>query len=213
MSEQPANVKRGLIISISGPSGSGKGTLINRASALDGNLCYSVSATTREMRFGEAEGVNYYYKTEEEFDRLINNGDVLEWDSFCGHRYGTLRSELESKISAGRDVILDLTVPGSLAIKKAFPEDTATVFILPPSYEALESRIRGRQRENEEQLAKRVASAKKEVLLFDRFDYALINGELQEAVENLLAVIKAERLSYKRNKDILERLNLKGEIV
>lgn len=205
--------KRGLIAVISGPSGSGKGTLINRLAELDGNLCYAVSATTREMRLHEAEGVNYYYKTEPEFDALIAKGEILEWDSFCGHRYGTLACELEDKISAGRDVILDLTVPGAMAIKKAFPQDTVTAFILPPSMKELERRIRERQRETEEQLRQRVEAAAGEVESFRQFDYTVVNDDLEEAVDRLWAIIKAERLTYQRNQDVLDRLNLKGAIV
>ncbi|MBR5280667.1 MAG: guanylate kinase [Clostridia bacterium] len=204
---------RGMIVVISGPSGSGKGTLINHVMKQDSNVCYAVSATTREMRYGEAEGVNYYYKSDAVFDQLVAENEILEWDSFCGYKYGTLRSELESKISKGQDVILDLTVPGARAIKKAFPEDCITAFILPPSIEELENRIRGRQRENEDQLKLRIEAAKQEVEFFREFDYTVINDDLDTGVDHLWAVIKAERLSYKRNSDVLNRLNLKGAIV
>ena len=206
-------VRRGIIAVISGPSGCGKGTLINRIVKQDENVCYAVSATTREMRYGEAEGVTYYYKSDAEFDRLVAQHEILEWDSFCGFKYGTLRRELESKIAKGQDVILDLTVPGARAIKQAFPDDCITAFILPPSIEELENRIRGRQRETEEQLKLRVAQAAKEIELFREFDYAVINDDLDAGVDNLWAVIKAARLTYKRNSDVLNRLNLKGAIV
>jgi guanylate kinase len=179
----------------------------------DSNVCYAVSATTREMRYGEAEGVNYYYKSDAVFDQLVAEKEILEWDSFCGYKYGTLRSELESKISKGQDVILDLTVPGARAIKKAFPEDCITAFILPPSIEELENRICGRQRENEDQLKLRIEAAKQEVELFREFDYTVINDDLDTGVDHLWAIIKAERLTYKRNSDVLNRLNLKGAIV
>lgn len=208
-----SQTRRGIIAVISGPSGSGKGTLINRIVKQDSNVCYAVSATTREMRYGEAEGVTYYYKSDAEFDALIAKEEILEWDSFCGYKYGTLRSELESKISKGQDVILDLTVPGARAIKNAFPEDSVTAFILPPSIEELERRIRGRQRETEEQLKMRVAEAAKEIELYREFDYTVINDDLDEGVDSLWAIIKAERLTYKRNCDVLNRLNLKGAIV
>ena len=209
------NGSRGLITVISGPSGSGKGTLIAGAMKRDGRLCYSVSATTREMRPGETEAVSYYFKTEEEFSRLIEQGEILEWDEFCGNRYGTLRQELSSRVEAGCDVILDLTVAGALAIKQAFPEDACTVFILPPSVEELENRIRGRRREGEEQLRMRVARAEAEMACVDRFDYVLVNDDLNEATDGLCAIIDAERRKFIRNKDILIRMNLKtkGELL
>ena len=154
--------------------------------------------------------MTYYYKSDAEFDQLVATGEILEWDSFCGYKYGTLRSELESKISKGQDVILDLTVPGARAIKKAFPEDCITAFILPPSIEELEKRIRGRQRETEEQLKLRVHEAQREIELYREFDYSVINDDLDTGVDHLWAIIKAERLTYKRNSDVLNRLNLKG---
>lgn len=208
-----STMRRGIIAVISGPSGSGKGTLINRIVRQDGNVCYAVSATTREMRYGEAEGVTYYYKSDAEFDQLVADAEILEWDSFCGYKYGTLRSELESKISKGQDVILDLTVPGARAIKQAFPEDCVTAFILPPSMAELEKRIRGRQRETEEQLKLRVCEAQREIELFREFDYVVINDDLDTGVDHLWAILKAERLTYKRNRDVLNRLDLKGAIV
>lgn len=205
--------RRGLIAVISGPSGSGKGTLINKIVKQDSNIGYAVSATTREMRNGEAEGVTYYYKSAEEFEWLIAQKEILEWDSFCGYKYGTLRSELESKISAGKDVILDLTVAGALEIKRAFPKDTVTVFILPPSMKELENRIRGRKRETEKQLRMRIEAASGEIESFRQFDYTVVNDQFETAVDSLWAIVKAERLTYNRNCDVLERLNLKGEII
>ncbi len=197
---------RGLITVISGPSGTGKGTLIAGLMDIDKDIHYAISATTREMRSGEAEGISYYFKSREEFDDLISRGEVLEWDEFCGNRYGTLRSELKSRIEAKQDVILDLTVKGAMAIKKAFPDDSVSVFVLPPSIAELERRIRGRKRETEKQLSARIAEAEKEILSVGRFDYVIVSDSITEAPVRLKWIIDAERQKMIRNEDILQRM-------
>ena len=116
--------QRGIITVVSGPSGCGKNSIINAARNINKDLSYVTSATTREIRSGEAEGVNYYYKTNEEFTALIESGEILEWDYFCGNRYGTLKSEILKKIEAGNDLLLDLTIAGAIAVKEAFPEES-----------------------------------------------------------------------------------------
>lgn len=200
--------ERGLITVISGPSGTGKGTLISGLMGIDRDMHYSVSATTREMRRGETEGVSYYFKTRKEFEKLIENGEVLEWDEFCGNLYGTLKSELRNRVDNGSDVILDITVKGALAIKEAFPEDSITVFLLPPSLKDLEDRIRGRKRETEEQLRDRLAEAEKEIACVKEFDYVLISDSITEAPKRLKGIIDAERQRVRRNPDILKRMGL-----
>ena len=197
---------RGLITVISGPSGTGKGTLIAGLMDIDKDIHYAISATTREMRSGEAEGISYYFKSREEFDDLISRGEVLEWDEFCGNRYGTFRSELKSRIEAKQDVILDLTVKGAMAIKKAFPDDSVSVFVLPPSIAELERRIRGRKRETEKQLSARIAEAEKEILSVGRFDYVIVSDSITEAPVRLKWIIDAERQKMIRNEDILQRM-------
>lgn len=197
---------RGLITVISGPSGTGKGTLIAGLMAIDPRMHYAVSATTREMRLGEAEGVSYHFKSRAEFEALIRDGEVLEWDEFCGNLYGTLRSELQSRIDAGNDVILDLTVKGAEAIKRAFPDDAISVFILPPSIPELERRIRGRRRESEEQLRERVAQAEREIPFVKDFDYVIISDSLTEGPKRLKTIIDAERQKVRRNANILEAM-------
>ncbi len=211
----------GMITVISGPSGSGKNSVIKLAAAENSALSYATSATTREMRAGEAEGVDYYYKTHREFDRLISAGDIIEWDEFLGNRYGTLKSEIASKLGAGKNLILDLTIAGALSLKNTFPEQTVTVFLLPPSIEELERRLKSRNRENDAQIRERILWAvTKEIPQAEKFDYVVINGKLDRAKDELLNIINAERLRYSRNRDILERLGLveanvakmKGEI-
>ena len=206
--------RRGIITIISGPSGCGKNSIIKAAVEKNPLLSYVTSVTTREIRAGESEGVNYYYKSREEFARLIQTGEILEWDEFCGNRYGTLKSEISSKIAAGMDLILDLTISGAIAVKKAFPEDAVTVFILPPSIEELETRLQYRLRETETQIRERVSNAlSNEIPQIGNFDYVLVNDVLNDTRDQLLAVITAERLKYNTNKQILEELDLKGETV
>ena len=196
----------GMITVISGPSGSGKNSVIKLAAAENSALSYATSATTREMR---------------EFDRLISAGDIIEWDEFLGNRYGTLKSEIASKLGAGKNLILDLTIAGALSLKNTFPEQTVTVFLLPPSIEELERRLKSRNRENDAQIRERILWAvTKEIPQAEKFDYVVINGKLDRAKDELLNIINAERLRYSRNRDILDRLGLveanvakmKGEI-
>lgn len=200
---------KGIITVLSGPSGCGKNSIIKAAAGKDRRLSYATSATTREIRSGETEGVDYYYKTGEEFDRLVSTGEILEWDEFLGNRYGTLRSELSSKIEAGKDVILDLTISGALAVKREFPESAVIVFILPPSIEELERRLRMRHRESDEQIRERVKWAvEKEIPQVCKFDNVIVNDILDDARDELLTIINAEKLRYVRNRDILDRLGL-----
>lgn len=204
--------KKGIIIIISGPSGCGKNSIIKAAVEKNSGLSYVTSATTREIRAGETEGINYFYKTKAEFERLVGIGEILEWDEFCGNKYGSLKSEITSKIEAGSDLILDLTISGAIAVKKAFPEDAVTVFVLPPSIEELETRLQYRLRETQDQIKERVENAlKNEIPKIGCFDYVLVNDILNDTRDQLLSVVAAERLRYTRNQNILKELNLKGE--
>lgn len=204
--------KRGIITVLSAPSGCGKNTLIDEASKQRDNFAYVTSATTREMRVGEADGVNYFYKSEEEFDRLIKTGEILEWDMFCNCRYGTLKSQITEKIESGKDLLLDLTISGALAVKEAFPDDTVTIFILPPSIDELRKRLQLRGRESSNQIEERIKTALvKEIPQVNKFENVIVNDDVTKACEQLLAIIDAERVKYKRNKNILDELGLKGE--
>ncbi len=180
---------RGMILVISGPSGTGKGTILEQAAKLNGNLRYSISATTRKPRPGEIPDVSYFYKTREEFDAMIASGEILEWDEFCCNRYGTPKTPLAKAIENGTDVIMDITVPGAMAVKKAFPEDSVTVFILPPSLEELERRLRGRNTETEEEISRRLGKASDEMEQQDAFQYKLVNDNIESAANRLLEIL------------------------
>ena len=146
---------KGLIIAVSGPSGVGKGTVLNAVEAAlregeTSSVGRSISATTRNPRGTEQDGVEYYFKTKEEFEKLIADGEIIEYDVYCGNYYGTPAAPVRQMIGEGKVVLFDITIEGSLALKRFFPEDAVTIFILPPSMEELETRLRGRGTEEDE---------------------------------------------------------------
>lgn len=180
---------KGMILVISGPSGTGKGTLLEKAMSVNPNMKYSTSATTRKPRPGEVPDVSYFFKTNEEFEQMIESGEILEWDEFCKNKYGTPKTALANAIEAGTDVVMDITVPGAMAVKKAFPDDCVTVFILPPSQEELERRLRGRQTESEEEIQRRLAASSKEMEAQNQFQYRVVNDEIDRAANELLEIL------------------------
>lgn len=173
---------------ISGPAGTGKGTLVARIRDRRPNLDLSVSATTRMPREGERDGVAYYFLSEEEFTRRVEAGDFLEWDGHFGKRYGTLRSEVDARLGAGHSVILEIDVNGALNVKRVSP-DAVLVFIAPPSIEVLEARLRGRGTETEEQIALRLDRVEMEMAMAAQYDEVVINDDLETAVDQLDAIM------------------------
>lgn len=173
---------------ISGPSGVGKGTLVSRLRATRSHLGLTVSATTRQPRPGEIEGQSYYFLTDEEFNRRIAAGEFLEWADVHSHKYGTLVSEVEKNLQAGDSVILEIDVQGALNVRKVYP-DAVLIFIEPPSLEALEARLRGRQTEDNAAIALRMADARGEMQWADRYDTRLVNDDLVSATAALSATI------------------------
>ncbi len=179
---------------ISGPSGAGKGTLVARVREQRSNLGLTVSATTRKPREGEVEGVNYYFLTRDEFERRVEAGAFVEWAEVHGNCYGTLVSEVESKLASGNSLILEIDVQGALQVKKRFP-DAVLVFIKPPSLEILRERLVGRGSETPESLELRLADAQGELELADRYDDVVVNDDLDRATEELVRVLdKHERI-------------------
>lgn len=197
----------GLILVISGPSGAGKGTLYKLLEEKDPNVRFSVSATTRKPREGEIEGKNYFFTSKEKFENMIKNNELIEWDCFCENYYGTPVKLVEDTVSAGKDIVLDITVEGAINIKKRYPE-CVTVFILPPSFEELEKRIRGRGTESDEVIKKRLESARKEIEFIDKYDYFVINDDASKAADEIIHIISAEKSRYIRNSDILSQLGM-----
>lgn len=173
---------------ISGPAGTGKGTLVARIRDRRPNLDLSVSATTRKPREGERDGVAYYFLSEDEFTRRVEAGDFLEWDGHFDKRYGTLRSEVDARLEAGHSVILEIDVNGALNVKRVSP-DAVLVFIAPPSLEVLEARLRGRGTETEEQIALRLGRVEMEMAKAAQYDEVVVNDDLETAVDELDAIM------------------------
>lgn len=179
----------GSLFVVSGPAGVGKGTVIREVFKLTGSLIYSVSCTTRPPRPGEVEGKSYYFVGGEEFSRLVEEGNFLEWAEVHGHRYGTRRDVVEKTLAAGVDVLLEIDVQGALQVKQKMA-DAVTVFIKPPSFAELERRLRKRGTENSGELALRLENAKKELAEADRYDYIIVNERVNEAARRFVEILK-----------------------
>lgn len=189
--------EKGLLIVVSGPAGCGKGTVLRQLFESREGLFYSVSATTRSPRPGEEDGVHYFFLTKQEFERRIALDDMLEYAAYCENYYGTPRSAVEQRRGEGNDVILEIEVQGAMKVREKVP-DAILVFIMPPSLAVLEKRLRGRGTESEEVVLKRMERAKAEISLAPQYDYIVVNGELQKAVDDLSAILTAEKLRSNR---------------
>ena len=174
---------------ISGSSGVGKGTVLKEFLKRNPEFRLSVSCTTRKPREGEIHGVNYFFLTKEEFVSCVERGEFLEWAEFSGNMYGTQRPYIEEKLAQGKKIILELDTVGALNVKRILPE-TVLIFILPPSFEELEARLRGRHTETEEAIQKRLASTKIEIENSKFFDYKIINDDVDNAVRKLEEIMK-----------------------
>ena len=197
-------MKKGLMLVISGPAGSGKGT-VNAHLFKTGNFVYSVSATTRAPRPAEVDGVNYHFISKEDFLSRIEHGDMLEYTEYCGNFYGTPLKEAEEVLASGKNLILEIEVEGAENVKKKYP-DAVLVLLLPPSYAVQEQRLRGRGTETEEKITERLARAKEEIAHASSYDYVVYNydGKDAEAAEQILAIVSAEKCSLARNTSVAE---------
>ncbi len=186
-------MRRGNLFVISGPSGAGKGTLINLLSDKVPDIWVSVSATTREPRDGEQEGVNYFFKTPDEFKSMVDNEELLEWASYSGNYYGTPLESVKERVDEGFQVILEIDVQGAFQVKEKFP-DAVLIFIEPPSNEELEHRLRGRGTDNKDSISERLKTAEVELAHKMEYDTQIVNDDLQTALGELADYIndKAE---------------------
>lgn len=204
--------QKGLLVVISAPSGGGKGTILKELFARNGNLKLSVSATTRAPRPGEEHGKQYYFISRKEFEELIAGGKMLEHAEYVGNYYGTPRGPVEEWMEAGRDVVLEIEVQGGAQVKKLMPE-CVSIFILPPSMKVLGDRLRGRGTEDEATVEKRLATARREIPQAKDYDYIVYNDRLEDAVKDIEAILRAEKLKYSRNTDFTERVFQNAETV
>ncbi len=184
------NTKKGKLFVISGSSGVGKGTLLKRLLEKNPQLEVSISATTRNPRPGEIDGVNYFFVTKEEFLKEVENGDFLEWAEFNGNYYGTKQAWVERNLNKGKNLILEIETKGALQIKNKLP-DSVLIFILPPSLEELEHRLRGRNTEDEETIQGRLHEVRREIECSKNYDYTIVNDDLDNALEELERVINS----------------------
>lgn len=194
--------QKGTLIVISGPSGSGKGTVVN---ILKKNSAYalSISATTRSPRPGEIDGVHYFFKTEDEFKEMIDKKQLLEWARFCGNFYGTPKDYVVGKLEEGHDVILEIEVQGASQIKSIFPE-AVTVFLVPPCKEELRRRLEGRATEEQSVIENRLMRASEEIELLPKYDYVVVNDKLEDAVESVNNIVKVSKLLSSRYTCLIE---------
>lgn len=191
-------MKKGLLIVLSGPSGVGKGTVCKALLKKTSDLTYSVSATTREPRVGEVDGVNYFFKSREEFMQMIEEDRLLEYAEYVGNYYGTPCDFVEQKLAEGRDVILEIEVQGAMKVKEKFPNGIF-IFLLPPSLDELKDRIRGRGTEQEHVIDSRMNVAVEEIALMESYDYAVVNDEIDLACKRIESIIIAEHCKIKTN--------------
>ncbi|WP_152392312.1 guanylate kinase [Paenibacillus guangzhouensis] len=184
-------MSKGLLIVLSGPSGVGKGTVCTALRKKMPNLIYSVSATTRQPRMGEEEGVNYFYKSRGQFLDMIEHNQLLEYAEYVGNYYGTPRDFVEQTINEGKDIILEIEVQGALQVKKSFPQGVF-IFLLPPSLDELKDRIKGRGTENDTVIDHRMSVAEEEINMIEYYDYAVVNDEIEHACRRIESIITAE---------------------
>ena len=195
-------MNKGLLIVISGPAGSGKGTVCSHL-LKTGDFAFSVSATTRAPRPGEQNGINYHFISKEEFINRINDGDMLEYTEYCGNFYGTPKKEAEAVLDSGKNLILEIEVEGARNVKEKYPE-AILILLLPPSFATQEQRLRGRGTETEEKILARLEQTKSELKFANCYDYVVYNydGMDLDAAKKIFSIIDAEKSSVKRNTQI-----------
>jgi guanylate kinase len=196
---------RGLLFIVSAPSGTGKTTLVEKLVQVLPNLRMSRSYTSRPARPGERDGVDYHFISREEFQRRINASEFLEWADVFGNYYGTALGDVERMVAEGQDVVLVIDVQGARQVKARGVDHTA-IFVMPPSFEVLEKRLRGRSKDSEEQMQRRLDTARGEASSYVDYDYVVVNDELQPTVVRLQEIIAAERSRAHRMKPIAEHI-------
>lgn len=200
-------MRKGLLILISGPSGTGKGTVCDLLQQKHPEISYSISATTRQPRPGEQDGVNYYFYTKEKFQEMIDQGQLLEWAEVYGNFYGTPKQKVLDRLEAGEDILLEIDTQGALNVMKVMPEGLF-IFLLPPSLEELAARLKGRGTETEESLHRRLGAAVDEIKLATKYRYVVVNDKVEDAQETIAKIIEAEHHRSDLNENLLAKLQV-----
>ncbi len=190
--------RRGVLFALSSPSGAGKTTISKKMLAADHDIALSISATTRPMRPGEQDGVDYHFVDVETFKQMAADGEFLEWAHVFGHRYGTPRARVDELLDAGKDVLFDIDWQGAQQLYQEAGPDVVRVFVLPPTMEELERRLRARKTDSDEVIAARMARAANEISHWDGYDYVLINDNVDDCYGEVMAILRAERLKRRR---------------
>lgn len=189
-------MRKGLLIVVSAPSGCGKGTILSEVLKQD-DFFYSVSATTRQPRPGEENGVHYHFLTKDDFQSLVQKNGMLEYAEYCENYYGTPRKAVEDQLLQGKNVVLEIEVQGAMKIRKSFPE-AVFIFILPPTIDELRDRLEKRGTETSEVIQKRIDEAEQEIKMAVYYDYWIVNNKLEVAVDDFIAIIRSEKLKKER---------------
>lgn len=196
--------RRGLCLVLAAPSGAGKSAITSALLASDPSLMLSISVTTRSPRHYEQDGVHYHFRSQDVFDRMIEQGEMLEWAGVLGRSYGSPRQPVEQALAAGRDVVFDIDWQGYSQVRQSLPGDVVGLFIMPPSLRELEQRLRQRASDSEAEIDRRMATAVSEISHVREFDYVLINHKLDRAVADTLAVLTTARLAMSRQTGLEE---------
>lgn len=202
-------MQRGTLIVLSGPSGTGKGTICRELLHSNPDLNYSVSATTRSPRAGEVHGINYFFLSHTEFHAMLERDDLLEYAEVYGNYYGTPRQNVMNLLETGRDVVLEIDIQGAMQVKEKFAEGVF-IYIVPPSLDELSERIYKRGTDSLETIKRRLSCASKELSLAYNYDYVVVNDEVPAAVRKVAAIIEAERCRVKRNRELIQHICSEG---
>ena len=203
-------MKKGLLVIVSGPSGAGKGTVLKQVFEKYPNLKLSISVTTRDPRVGEVDGINYYFKTVEEYKEMLKKDEFLEHQEVYGNFYGTPKAKVFEQLDKGFDVVLEIDVKGALSVMQRYPE-AISIFVSPQDRDTLASRLKGRGSERPEDLERRISEAAAEIQQANLYDYIVVNNDVTECAEDVISIVRAEKCSVKLNRKFIDSLTNGGK--